>query len=76
MTLVPKVIPYAHLRMTCPDCGAKVTAALSVADEAIRSFIDEHLSCGTASSRCSDDMGAAGKWGIHIPVRVVWEASE
>lgn len=76
MTLVPKVKPYAHLRMTCPDCGAGVAAALSVADEAIRSFIDEHLSCGTPSSRCSNEVGAAGKWGIHIPVRVVWEVDE
>ena len=76
MTLVPKVKPYAHLRMTCPDCGASVVAALTVADEAIRSFIDKHLSCGTPSSRCSNEAGAAGKWGIHIPVRVVWEASE
>ena len=74
MTPVPKVKPHAHLRMTCPDCGASVAAALSVANEAIRSFIDKHLSCG--SSRCSDEAGAAGKWGIHIPVRIVWEASE
>jgi len=60
--------------MTCPDCGAGVAAALTVADEAVRSFIDKHLSCG--SSRCSDEPGIAGKWGIHIPVMVVLGASE